>query len=126
MQLEDRYNREYQIGKTTFYLTNFYPTQKQCEYLMLKVLEHAVREYITLYQSESSHDQMVWALARDFLFDDTYRFTWGKWELSFKDFLDILDLDADWTRRKINKQLKREINDKAQEKYRKRCISNWK
>lgn len=106
----DRYNREYQVGKTTFYLEPCLPTEDQCRHLMLKMLEHTVNEYLVLADAVLEKDITAWKTARDFLFDDHYRIWWGDWELSFKDYLDILNIDIEYARKKIKKRFEEKHN----------------
>lgn len=102
--MENRYNRYYKYGDVKFYLADFKPTPERCRFLMLKVLEQAVREYCALRDSDIPSEQATWELARDFLFDNSYRFMWGDRELSLETFLDHLDLDIEWVRKQTCKR----------------------
>ena len=105
--MKGRYNRYYRYGDVRFYLADFEPTPERCRYLMLKVLEQAVREYCAFKDSDIPSEQAAWELARDFLFDDEYRFIWGDHELSLEAFLDHLDLDIEWVRKQTRERMNR-------------------
>ena len=96
--MEERYDKEHTYGKVRFYLSDFVPDIEECRILMLKVLEQAIRDYISLADSELQSDKETWESAKDFLYDDEYRLIWGDYELSIEEYLDILDLDINWVR----------------------------
>lgn len=102
--MKNRYNRSYTYENVTFSLDYYTPTLEQCKYLMLKVIEYAVRDYCSLESADLPSEKEAYQLASNFLFDDNYRFMWGDWELSFEDMLDILDLNLDWTRKQIRRR----------------------
>lgn len=102
--MEDRYNKEHMHGDVSFLLPDYIPNEEQCRFLMLKVLEQAIRDYISLFNSDLSNEQTLWELARDFLFDNTYRINWGDWTLSTEEFLDIVDLNIIWVREQTIKK----------------------
>ena len=104
---EDRYDKNYQYGKITFFLADFIPDEEQCRLLMLKVLEQAVRDYCTLIDSEIVNDKESWENARAFIFDDDYYFRWGDWELNLESFLDILNLEIDWVREQTKRKIRK-------------------
>ena len=106
----ERYNKEYSYGKVRFTLLDFSPTLEQCRFLMLKVLEQAVREYCIYAKAITPNEKETWTMAKAFLFDDNYRFNWGDLELSLEDFLDIIDLDIDWVREQTQKKFKKDYN----------------
>ena len=105
--MTNRYDREYQYGSVTFFLGDFHPTTEQCRFLMLKVLEQAVREYCTLANSDLPSEQTAWQLAHDFLFDPSYKFMWGDTEVSLEEFLDLVDLDVEWVREQTRRKQQR-------------------
>ena len=108
--MEDRYDKEYRYGDVTFYLSDFRPTVERCRFLILKILEQAVREYCSLVDSDVPSEQASWELARDFLFDEEYRFMWGDIEVSLEVFLDQIDLDVSWVREQTRKRFERGRN----------------
>ena len=105
--MEERYNRVYKCGDVSFYLSDFRPEPEQCRFLMLKVLEQAVRDYCSFVDSDIPSEQTSWGLARDFLFDNDYRFMWGDREVSTEEFLDLIDLDVHWVREQTQKRFMR-------------------
>lgn len=107
MTAKNRYNKGHSYGDVRFYLADFMPTEEQCRYMMLKVLEQAVRDYCSLANSEIASDHETWLLAKEFLFDEEYRIMWGDLELSTEDYLDIIDLDIRWVREQTIKRFNR-------------------
>ena len=77
---------------------NYVPQIDECRYLILKIVEQAVRDYLTLENSKAPIDRVYFETAQGFLFDDDYRIQWGDMIVSFNDMLDFLDLDIDWFR----------------------------
>lgn len=105
-----RYDRYYKYGDVKFYLADFRPPAERCRFLILKVLEQAVREYCSLADSDVQSEQASWEMAHDFLFDEEYRFMWGEIEVSLEDFLDYVDLDVEWVREQARKKFERSRN----------------
>lgn len=87
------------------------PEVDECRYLIQKIIEQAVRDFIALEKSTSATEHYSYETACGFLFDDNYRVNWGGEEKSFQDLLDFIDLDAAWVRKKTlesrEKKLKR-------------------
>ncbi len=88
-------------------MADFIPNRDQCRYLILKVLEQAVRDYVSLGDSDISFDTMAWEEAAAFLFDDSYHLVWGDWELTTEQLLELVDLDISWVREQTTKRLER-------------------
>lgn len=107
---ENRRDKEYLYNEVRFYLSDFIPDMEQSRYLMLKVLDQSMRDYISLYNSDSPNEQILWEEARDFIYNDDYRIMWGSLELSIEAFLDILDLEIDWVREQTTKKFKHKEN----------------
>jgi hypothetical protein len=104
--MDDRYDKDYVYGNVRFHLADFVPDVEECRILMLKVLEQAIRDYMSLQNSELPNDREAWESARDFLYDDEYRLKWGDMEISTEEYLDIIDLDINWVRDQTTKKLK--------------------
>ena len=49
------------------------PELDECRYLILKIIEQAVRDYISLEDSSAPIDQYFYNTAYRFLFDDRYK-----------------------------------------------------
>lgn len=118
MNLKDRYDKEHKHGDITFYLPNYRPEPEQCRFLMLKVLEQAVRDYCALVDSELPNERLLWKMARDFIYDDEYLIQWGEWELNITEFLNILDIDVDWAREQCTKKFLDKQSNKARQENR--------
>ena len=106
-KVAERYDRKYNYGSVEFYLADFIPDQDQCRFLILKVLEQAIRDYTTLQNAKTPNEQNIWKEARDFIFDDNYIVSWGDLDLRTEEFLDLVDLDIVWVREQTIAKLKR-------------------
>ncbi len=73
----------------------------EVRFLLLKIVEQAVRDYMTLEKAASLYEQESYQTAGQFLFEDNYIIDYGGVERSLRDILDILDLDIDWFRQRI-------------------------
>ena len=103
---ENRYDKWHYYGDVRFFLGDYIPNREQYRFLMLKVLEQAIRDYISLHNSDIPNEQVLWEEARGFIYDDKYRTSWGDLVLSTEEFLDILDLDIKWVREQTTKKFK--------------------
>lgn len=104
--LKNRYGREHSYGTVRFYLEDFRPDPEESRFLLLKVIEQSVRDYISLYNSESPGEQVLWEEARGYLFNDNYKIQWGDLEIGLEDVLTILDMDISWVRKEIKRKFK--------------------
>jgi hypothetical protein len=111
--LQDRYNKTYLHGDIKFYLTDFMPDEEQCRFLILKVLEQAMRDYVSFYDSIIHKEIAFWESAEAFLFDDEYYILWGNLELTIEELLDLVNLDIIWVREQAKKKLKERNNNGA-------------
>lgn len=102
----DRYNRTYQHGTATFELDYYIPDKEECRFLILKVVEQATRDYLSLFGSDLSSDINKWESAAGLIFDPEYRILWGDVDLSLEDLLNIVDIDTNWFREKITRCFK--------------------
>lgn len=97
-----------------------YPHIDECRYLILKIIEQAVRDYLSLSQSSAPIEQHYYETACHFLFDDDYLIDYGGVEKSLHDLLDIVDIEIEWFRERVVK-----LKDKRiQESLEKRLIQN--
>jgi len=100
-------------NKVKFYLTNDTPNIEECRFIVLKVIEQAVRDYIGLFnQQDTETKKEFWETARDFIYDESYVFFWGDNEITSSEFLEYVNLDIDYLRRKTTEQFKKEHNGK--------------
>lgn len=86
-----------------FTLTYFEPHDDECRYLLIKMVEQAVRDFINLEFSKVPIEKTYYETAVGFLFDDNYRIDYGGQELSFSDVLDCLDMEVIWFRERVVK-----------------------
>ena len=79
------------------------PQIDECRYLILKIIDQAVRDYLSLENSSAPIDQFYYDSACQFLFDDTYAIDYGGVDKTLKDLLDILDINSQWFRERVVK-----------------------
>lgn len=108
--LQQRYNTAHPAGKhKQFYLQNYMPNEEESRFILLKVVEQAVRDYVNLIKFLHDEDiKLVWEEAKDFLFDDDYSIDWGEKELYLLDILNILEIDIEWFRNKTRKRFEKQ------------------
>ena len=87
------------------------PHIDECRYLILKIIEQAIRDYVSLAKSSTPVEQKYYETACYFLFDDTYQIDYGGSFKSLRDLLDILDYDTEWFRERIVKLKDRNIQE---------------
>ena len=102
---EGRYDKHYTYGKAEFYLSDYMPDIEQSRFLILKVLEQAVRDYISLGHSQVPNERALFETAKGFLFDDNYTVNWGDKELTTEELLGMVDLNITWVREQTTKKL---------------------
>ncbi len=100
-----RYKEWHQAGSARFYLEDYLPDIEECKFLLLKVVEQAVRDYCSFADSVEPELIDICKEARDFIFDDEYFIEWGGRELNLQIIMDILDVDIDWFRKKTRHKL---------------------
>jgi hypothetical protein len=114
----ERYNREYSHGSVTFFLSDYTPNIEECRFLILKIVEQATRDYISLFGSNVSSEKALWETAHGFIFDDEYRIMWGNTEMGTEDLVGIVDVDVHYLRERVRKQFKERHNNGSQEERR--------
>ena len=87
--------------KDIIHLKYTLPHTDECKHLIYKIIFQAIRDFFNLKHSALLQDQFDYNTACEFLFDDTYTIDYGGTDKSFKDLLDILDMDIVWLREKI-------------------------
>ena len=91
-------------------IADFYrsvPEIDECRYLIKKVLEQAVRDFIAFEHSKVASEIYDYQTAACFLFDDSYTISWGDGEMSLQDLLDWVDIEVEWVRKKVFEAKKR-------------------
>ena len=101
----NRYDQWYQTGSARFYLENYTPNMEECRFLILKVIEQAVRDFVSFADSKEPELIEVCKEARSFLFDDDYYINWGDREFCLSEMLDLVDVDIEWFRTKTREKL---------------------
>lgn len=102
----NRYDKWHSYGEVCFYLSDYDIDSEQARYLLFKVIEQSIRDYISLVDSSIPSEQQFWETARGFLFDDEYRIEWGNININAEEALDILDLNLDWVRGEVLRKYK--------------------
>jgi hypothetical protein len=85
------------------------PQLDECKYLLLKIVEQAVRDYLSLSKCSTLYDRSTYETACSFLFDNDYKIDYGGEERSLRDILDFLDIDIDWFRERVMKLKEEQI-----------------
>lgn len=106
-----RYEQWHQLGSTRFYLGDYTPDIEECKFLLLKIIEQAVRDYVSFADSTEPELIEICQEARDFIFQDDYYIDWGERELNLQIIMDILDIDIEWFRKKTREKLLRKENN---------------
>jgi hypothetical protein len=104
MELEDRYDKQYSHNTVTFYLDSYTPNIEECRFLILKVVEQTVRDFLTLFGSDLTSEQILWHTAVGFIFDNDYRLHWGELEVAPEDLLAVVDVDMEYFRDKMRER----------------------
>ena len=76
----------------------------ECRALISKMIEYAVRDYMSFGKSQIPKEKELHMFAEAFLFDDSYRVDWGGNEKSLQDLLEIIDVEVEWFRDQIKKR----------------------
>lgn len=109
ISVEDRYKKEHREGNITFKLSEYTPNIQECKFLFLKMIDQAIRDIIIFDKSSAEEEKIIAQEARDFLFDEEYTIKWGDLYLSLENILDILDIEVEYFRQKIQQRLEEEI-----------------
>lgn len=75
----------------------------ECRYILLKIIEQAIHDYLTLEHTNQLVEIECYKDACDFLFNPAYIFLYGSEEMNLLDILEILDIDHLWFREKLIK-----------------------
>jgi hypothetical protein len=69
--------------------------------LIAKMVKQAFRDYCNLYNSTRLADREIFLEVESFLFDDSYITDWGGKKRNLRDFLDIIGIEIEWFRAKV-------------------------
>lgn len=116
MNINDRYDTEHSYGEVRFYLSDYCPNIEESRFLLMKVIEQAVRDYCALSEATLPAEIVLWKTSRDFIFNDNYTIEWGDKDMSFEDILDVLDLDVHWFREQTQKKFEARLKNNGKEK----------
>jgi hypothetical protein len=87
------------------------PHIDECRYLILKLTEQAIRDFLSLEHSNAPIEQVYFQTARFFLFHDEYTIDWGPEERTLEDLLDVIGLDIDWIRMRVLQLKQRRVRE---------------
>jgi len=96
-----RYDKVHTHGTVSFLLNTYIPNIEEYRFLILKVVEQSVRDYLLLSRSDLPSDIYLWKTAASFIFDSEHKIMWGDLEMSLEDLLDVVDIDVIWFREKV-------------------------
>jgi hypothetical protein len=92
------------------------PYIDECRILILKMIEQAIRDYLSLRGSSAPIEQVYYHTACEFLFNDDYYIDYGGVDRNLEDLLDILDINITWFRERINKLKNKRIQDQREKR----------
>ena len=111
--LKDRYDKTYDYKGIKFYLSDYIPDPEECKIIILKIIEQASRDYLSLHKGKTASLQHTWETARDFIFKDKHLINWGGRIITPAELMELVDIDIDWLRRKMRERfakIKKENN----------------
>lgn len=73
----------------------------ECKFIIIKIINQAIHDYLTLFNSSKPLERACYHIASQFLFDDDYSIKYGTSEKTLNELLEILDRDIHWFRKKI-------------------------
>ena len=111
---EQRYFAWHDVGTKKFYLEPCELDLEESKFLLYKVVEQTIQDYVLLPWSNISYKDLLWESARDFIFSEDYYIDWGDFVLNFEIVCQILDLEIDWVRRKTLDKYELEKQKRAQ------------
>ncbi len=91
--------------KEKFDLEDYTPNVEECRYVIFRTIEQAVKDYMNLEDAKSDEEKFNYESAKEFIFDDDYFMQWGDVEIRSTDLMDIVDMDPEWLRDKVNQKL---------------------
>ena len=91
------------------------PQIDECRLLILKMIEQAVRDYLSLENNAAPIDRFYYESACKFLFDNSFVVNYGGVEKTLEDFLDILDIDLRWFREQVVRIKNKKIIEQRKE-----------
>lgn len=98
---EVRYGVTHTWGDVSFFLQDFHPHEDECKYLLLKILEQSIRDYVNLDRADSTVEKQYFETAREFLFNDEYWIDYGGVDFNLQSVLDVLDIGIEWFREHV-------------------------
>lgn len=90
------------------------PYIDECKILISNMVKQVFRDYCNFYNSRSIVGMEIFCEAQSFIYDPDYFVCWDNKERNLQDFLDILDIDIDWFRHKVEeKRLEKSVRKKT-------------
>jgi hypothetical protein len=81
------------------------PNIQECHYLILQVINQAIKDYEHYRNKTREDDKAIFESARAFLFDDDYCFDWGDHQVNLDYLCSLIDIEIGWLRNKIVEKL---------------------
>ena len=116
----NRYNQKHPTKTSHFFLSKYTPNIEESKFLLLKVIEQAIRDYCSIRYMNVPNKDFLWETAYLFLFDDEYVIEWGELNMTLSDIADVLDVDLEWVREKAVEKYKIEKENRLGRKNNKR------
>lgn len=114
----DRYDKVYEYKDIQFYLSSYTPDPEECRIIILKIIEQASRDYLSLHKGKTAALQYTWQTARDFIFKDKYLINWGGRVTTSAELMELVDIDINWLRRKMRERFTKTQKEDHGEKER--------
>ena len=114
----DRYDKVYEYKDVQFYLSSYTPDPEECRIIILKIIEQASRDYLSLHKGKTAALQYTWQTARDFIFKDKYLINWGGRVTTSAELMELVDIDINWLRRKMRERFTKTQKEDHGEKER--------
>lgn len=87
------------------------PKIDECKILILKIIEQAIRDYLSLTNATAPIEKYYYETATNLIFNDEYTIDYGGTDKTLEDLLDIVNLDIDWLRYKIIRMKEKRIKE---------------
>lgn len=93
-------SKKYKIIPENILLNQCAPFEDESKILILKIIEQAIKDYLTLENRVGPIDQFNFESAREFLFNDEYKIRYGIYNFNLEELTHFLGLNIEWIRDK--------------------------
>jgi len=85
--------------------------EDDCYFIIFKIIEQAVHDFILLDKSANFKDRDDYYTACEFLFNNEYTIMYGDEEKKLEELLELIDIDINWFKNKIIKLKENRVNN---------------